>query len=45
MLYRENPTGLPGTPYKVTDPKLAEIIRETVWTVVREHELTGVPAL
>jgi hypothetical protein len=41
-LYRENPKGLPGEPYKVTDPKLAEVIQDTVWKVVGTHELTGV---
>jgi hypothetical protein len=41
-LYRENPKGLPGAPYKVTDPKLAEVIQETVWEVVSKHELAGV---
>lgn len=41
-LYRENPKGLPGAPYKVTDPRLAEVIQDTVWKVVRTHELAGV---
>lgn len=41
-LYKENPKGLPGKPYKVTDPKLAEVIQETVWKVVNGHELAGV---
>jgi hypothetical protein len=41
-LYKENPKGLPGESYKVTDPKLAEIIQETVWKVVSTHELAGV---
>ncbi len=42
MLYKENPKGLPGEPYKVTDPKLAEVIQETVWKVVSTNELAGV---
>lgn len=41
-LYKENPKGLPGEPYKVTDPRLAEVIQETVWKVVNGHELAGV---
>ena len=41
-LYRENPKGLPGEPYKVTDPNLAEVIQETVWKVVSTTELAGV---
>ncbi len=41
-LYKENPKGLPGEPYKVTDPKLAEVIQETVWKVVSTNELAGV---
>jgi hypothetical protein len=41
-LYRENPKGLPADPYKVTDPKLAEVIQDTVWKVVSTHELAGV---
>jgi len=41
-LYKENPKGLPSEPYKVTDPKLAKVIQETVWKVVGTHELTGV---
>jgi hypothetical protein len=40
-LYRENPKGLPGEPYKVTDQKLAEVIQDTVWKVVSTHELAG----
>ncbi len=43
-LYKENPKGLPGEPYKVTDPKLAEVIQETVWKVVSTNELAGVAA-
>ena len=42
MLYRENPKGLPAEPYKVTDPKLAEVIQDTAWKVVSTHELAGV---
>jgi hypothetical protein len=41
-LYKKNPMGLPGEPYKVSDRKLAEIIQETVWRVVRTNELAGV---
>jgi hypothetical protein len=41
-LYKENPKGLSGEPYKVTDPKLAEIIQETVSKVVNTNELAGV---
>lgn len=41
-LYKENPKGLPGGPYKVADPKLAEAIQETVWKVVSTTELAGV---
>ncbi len=41
-LYKENPKGLPGEPYKVTDPKLADLIQETVWKVVSTNELAGV---
>jgi len=41
-LYKENPKGLPGEPYKVTDPKLAAVIQETVWKVVSTNELAGV---
>jgi len=43
-LYKESPKGLPGEPYKVTDPKLAEVIQETVWNVVSTNELAGVAA-
>jgi hypothetical protein len=38
-IYKENPKGLSGEPYKVTDPKLAEVIQETVWKVVGAPEL------
>lgn len=41
-LYQENPKGLPGEPYNVTDPKLAEVIQDTVWKVVSTTELAGV---
>lgn len=41
-LYREIPKGLPAEPYKVTDPKLAEVIQDTVWRVVSTNELAGV---
>jgi hypothetical protein len=41
-LFQENPKGLPGGPYQVTDAKLAEAIQETVWKVVSGHELAGV---
>ena len=41
-LYKENPKGLPGEPYKVTDPRLAEVIQDTVWKVVSTNELAGV---
>ncbi|MGA2620944.1 MAG: hypothetical protein ABSF26_25250, partial [Thermoguttaceae bacterium] len=43
-LYKENPKGLPGEPYKVTDPKLTGIIQETVWKVVSTNKLAGVAA-
>ena len=43
-LYKEDPHGLPGEPYKVIDPKLAKIIQETVWKVVGTNELAGVAA-
>ncbi len=41
-LYRENPKGLSGEPYNVTDTKLTKIIQEIVWSVVGKHELSGV---
>ena len=41
-LYRQDPKGLSSEPYKVTDPKLAEVIQDTVWKVVSTHELAGV---
>ncbi len=41
-LYKENPKGLPGEPYKVTDSKLAQVIQEAVWKVVSTNELAGV---
>jgi hypothetical protein len=41
-LYRQDPKGLSSEPYKVTDPKLAEVIQDTVWKVVSKHELAGV---
>jgi hypothetical protein len=41
-LYRQDPQGLSSEPYKVTDPKLAEVIQDTVWKVVSQHELAGV---
>lgn len=41
-LYRENPKGLPAEPYKVTDPKLAEVLQDTVWKVVSTTEVAGV---
>ena len=40
-LYRENPKGLTAEPYGLTDSTLAEVIQETVWKVVGEHELAG----
>jgi hypothetical protein len=39
-LYKENPKGLPGEPYKV-HRKLAEVIQETVWKVISTNELAG----
>ncbi len=41
-IYRENPKKLPSEPYKVADPKLAEVIQDTVWKVVGANELAGV---
>ncbi len=41
-LYKENPLGLTGESYKVTDRKLTQVIQETVWKVVSTHELAGV---
>ena len=41
-LYKEDPRGLSGEPYKVTDAKLSAVIQETVWKVVRANELAGV---
>jgi hypothetical protein len=41
-LYKEHPKRLPGKPCKVTDPKPAETIQDTVWDVVRKSELAGV---
>ena len=36
------PEGTISELYKVTDPKLAEVIQDTVWKVVSKHELAGV---
>ena len=41
-LYWENPKGLPSEPYEVSDRRLAEVIQDTVWSLVRTHELAGV---
>lgn len=41
-LFRESPVGLSGSPYDVSDARLARTIQETVWEVVREHPLSGV---
>ena len=41
-LFRQDPKGLSSELYKVTDPKLAEVIQDTVWKVVSKHELAGV---
>ncbi|MHB1033871.1 MAG: hypothetical protein ACYC35_02680 [Pirellulales bacterium] len=44
-LYRENPKGSSGEAYKVTDPKLAAQIQDTVWKVVSENPLAGVACI
>jgi hypothetical protein len=41
-LYKQNPKGLPSTPYKVEDAKLAGIIQDVAWKVVSTNELAGV---
>lgn len=41
-LFKEDPSGLPSEPYKVTDSALARIIQQTVWEVVGTHPLAGV---
>jgi hypothetical protein len=41
-LYKQNPKGLPSAPYKVEDAKLAGIIQDVVWKIVRRDELAGV---
>ncbi|MHB8971566.1 MAG: hypothetical protein ACYC3X_04730 [Pirellulaceae bacterium] len=41
-LYRQDPKDLASEPYKVTDPKLVEVIQDTVWKVVSTNELAGV---
>lgn len=41
-LYKEDPRGLPGAPYNMTDEKLNRTIQETVWAVVSTHPLAGV---
>ncbi len=41
-LYKQNPSGLPTEPYKVTDAKLAAEIHDVVWKVVSTNELAGV---
>ena len=38
----KSPVGLPAEGYKVSDPKLAKLIQETAWKVVRETPLSGV---
>ncbi len=43
-LYKQNPTGLPSAPYKVTDTKLTAVIQDLVWRIVRWDELAGVAA-
>jgi hypothetical protein len=43
-LYKQNPSGLPTEPYKVTDAKLAVAIQNLVWRVVSTEELAGVAA-
>lgn len=40
-LYKENPRGLSGAPYKMTDDKLNTIIQDTVWDVVSKQPLAG----
>ena len=42
--YKQNPSGLPTEPYKVTDSKLAAAIQDLVWRIVRWDELAGVAA-
>ncbi len=44
-LYKQSPKGLPGDSYGVTDVRLMNIIQDTVWRVVRTHELAGVGPL
>lgn len=40
-LFRENPNGLPSTPYNVNDARLARIIQDAVWKIVGAHPLSG----
>jgi hypothetical protein len=41
-LFRDDPTGLPGAPYKVNDPMLVRALQETAWRVVSRHPMAGV---
>lgn len=41
-LYREDPNGLPGEAYEVTDQALVRAVQSAVWDVVRSHPLAGV---
>lgn len=40
-LYGENPEKLTTEPYGDIDPKVAEVIHDVVWNVVKGHELAG----
>ncbi len=43
-LFKDNPKGLSGSPYKVNNPQLVSVIQDAVWKVVSTHPLSGVTA-
>ncbi len=43
-LYKDDPRGLSGAAYNITDPALVAVIQDTVWDIVSTHPLSGVSA-
>lgn len=41
-VFKKDPKGFPGEPYKVSDSKLMAVVQKVVWQVVKNHPLAGV---
>lgn len=43
-IFKKDPMGFPGEPYKVSDPRLMSVVQKVVWQVISNHPLAGVGA-